>query len=851
MDTTEKRILLAGGKEVGQIPVHLSYQIIKHFSAGLYTSPYKAIEELVANSYDAWAPHVHVILPDNVSSSDATIWVIDDGESMDVSGFKELWRIGESNKRNAKRNSNERPPIGKFGIGKLATYVLAEKLTYVCKRGGKYRAITMDFSKLEEDPSRKDLLLKVRELTVAETKQALSAVLGSGGGNSDSVRLFGTDAAKTWTVAAMSNLTPMAKKLTAGRLRYILSTALPINPQFNLYYNGTKLEPRKINQPTIAEWVVGQNDKTAESLAFESVNVGKGKRGLKIPQLGLIWGEAQIFEDVLSEGKSEDWGRSHGFFVIVRGRLINLHDELFGIEALSHGAFSRFRLVIHADGLDEYLRSTRETVSADEEGVVNLRGYLKAKFNEARAKYNTWLVDQEAEQSLSRRVSRTPRSFSRQPLVRAIRKVLDGKLGDLFLTRVPHGLSESQKTALLDSLEKSLESDEFFKEVRFEPIGVEQGIAVFDTEERCFKVNILHPFFANYADHSRAHEAFQLLAVAEVLTEAYLLEEDLSEDQVRNILVRRDRFLRALVFSTQLAAPLVAQLLRDNRADPKGLEKAVGEGLRSLGFEVSPKGKSGEPDGLALARMGVRDESDGKDETYTVSYEAKSTTRDRVSAKDINAATVQQHMAENKADFALVVAPAFEGDGAPDMNVSKQAKKAGITLITLEDFSRLILAASTRPLGFQRLRDEFFRKCRGPQDAKKLVDKLLDEKASETPLPEILEAIWEMQRDSPDPPKFAAVRERLALRQREFKTIRAKEVQNWMDSVGRFCGDLIWISGDQVSLNAPPDRILEVIRVNTGHLPDTIRRGSIYASLLGTKRNGQAKMATKRKKRRK
>ena len=242
------RSLASAGSVVDKIPVQLSYQIIKHFSAGLYTSPNKAIEELVANSYDAWATHVEVILPDSLASSDATILVIDDGESMDVDGFKELWRIGETKKREPGCESPERPPIGKFGIGKLATYVLAKELTYVCKKNGSYRAVTMDFSKLEERPGRRSLRLNVRRLSQGEAKRALLAVLSSDQRPSTPIRLFDKDAAKKWTVAAMGNLTPLARKLTPGRLKYVLRTALPINPQFTLFFNGEKLEPEKVDR---------------------------------------------------------------------------------------------------------------------------------------------------------------------------------------------------------------------------------------------------------------------------------------------------------------------------------------------------------------------------------------------------------------------------------------------------------------------------------------------------------------------------------------------------------------------------------------------------------------------------
>src|SRR5438094_4678155 len=86
-------------KTTDSIDVRLSYKITELFSEGLYQSPNKAIEELVANSFDAGAQRVQVLLSANLQNQDATITVIDDGEGMDASGLKDHWLIGISNKR--------------------------------------------------------------------------------------------------------------------------------------------------------------------------------------------------------------------------------------------------------------------------------------------------------------------------------------------------------------------------------------------------------------------------------------------------------------------------------------------------------------------------------------------------------------------------------------------------------------------------------------------------------------------------------------------------------------------------------------------------------------------------------
>src|SRR5450755_418807 len=87
------------GKETDKIDVRLSYRIVELFSEGLYASPNKAVEELVANSFDAGALSVQVILSSNLHDQDASIVVIDNGVGMGVDGLKQHWLIGISNKK--------------------------------------------------------------------------------------------------------------------------------------------------------------------------------------------------------------------------------------------------------------------------------------------------------------------------------------------------------------------------------------------------------------------------------------------------------------------------------------------------------------------------------------------------------------------------------------------------------------------------------------------------------------------------------------------------------------------------------------------------------------------------------
>ena len=85
-----------GNEVLDSISVNISYGIIERFSEGMYSSPNKAFE--------AGACHVWIEIPTRMTA-DSTIAVLDDGDSMDLDGLRELWRVGESPKAAPSRSS--------------------------------------------------------------------------------------------------------------------------------------------------------------------------------------------------------------------------------------------------------------------------------------------------------------------------------------------------------------------------------------------------------------------------------------------------------------------------------------------------------------------------------------------------------------------------------------------------------------------------------------------------------------------------------------------------------------------------------------------------------------------------
>jgi hypothetical protein len=86
----------ASGIKIDTVDIEIDYAILQHFSKHLYSSPNKAIEELVTNGYDALAQHVDIFLPGAAAAECLIVW--DDGDSMDLDGLKRLWWIARSPK---------------------------------------------------------------------------------------------------------------------------------------------------------------------------------------------------------------------------------------------------------------------------------------------------------------------------------------------------------------------------------------------------------------------------------------------------------------------------------------------------------------------------------------------------------------------------------------------------------------------------------------------------------------------------------------------------------------------------------------------------------------------------------
>jgi hypothetical protein len=845
------------GKAIGRIDVRVSYRIIQLFSEGLYSSPNKAVEELVSNAWDAGAEHVHVILPADRDRPDAQIVVIDDGIGMNETGLREHWLLGVSNKRlPTAATPKGRKPIGKFGIGKLATYVLANRLTHITKSGGRYYSTTIDFRRIDTSVAsatkEKVVGLSLRQLTESEAKTAVAPWISSANAANKALHLFGKKASQSWTVSVMSDLKPMAKGLSTARLRWVLETAMPLRDDFHLFLNGEEITSSKLKEKKIGTWLLGKDVGTAEDPlprpAPKKLEVSEdfstkdqqSRYGLQHPLLGRFTGFIEAYEDELT-GKSEDWGHSNGFFVHVRGRLINVDDPGFGIprNKLQHGTFSRFRMVVQIDSLDEELRSSRETILEGDKLVI-ARNVLWAGFNFARTKIAEHAEVSMPGAAMAARVAASPASLTVRPISGLLAQVLKGQAHPRYLD-VPGKLSSEEQDDLLGVFaQPEAEGFRLVENVELTPLAVQDSIARYDVVSRVLKINTLHPFVAHFLNefqNSARSLPLELVAMAEVLLEAELYLRGTDEAQISEVLDRRDQVLRQLAKTTgKKNAFVIAQELEEAANNEKALERELVNAFSSLGYEAIPLGGPKKPDGIATAHISF---AQGEKRSYAVSLEAKSKeeTGKKVSAKTIGISAVARQRDDYECEHAVVVGPDFpsgkEGRSALEKELNKETKTEKalgtqenrkprtITLMRVRDLSRLVRLVPQKRVGLHQLQG-LFRDCRMPDEVERWIDVLEKKQVEQPPYREILEVIWILQKDAPDSVvAYGNLRTGLRYEQKIEKT--EGELKVICQAMMRLAGEgQLYATENSVEINTKPERVLDAIGSIVGYPPRKI-----------------------------
>lgn len=745
---------------IKEIEVTLSNDVARLLSKQLYRSPLKAVEELVVNSYDADAGICRLWVPEPNVQDGASLLVYDDGVGMNSAGLNDLWQIGHSGKRETTSTTDryKRKQIGRFGIGKLATYAISNRLTYFTKssiidddlESGSILSVTINFSSFIKDETQ--TTLQVREVSdwaaVVEIPALKEAADKAG------INLVELESQNSWTIALLEELkAEEAAKLKSGALKWVLSTAMPLGTGFELYLNNVRIQSSKENYTRLVDFEIGtlSNEKlkdletsTGEVWTKRALTIanGAGKTAAHTPDSisrdrslnyeitsrlfpSGIRGFVFVTERSLLTGKSSDIERSHGFFVYVRDRLINIRDPQFGLDPQSLGTFNRMHAVVFADDLDLELTASREGI---EEGsrLDQFKAVLKATFNQARAFYNKKLKEKEDKNT---RQGEGTRTFVDPALI-------EHPVADvLSLFNAPEGASADEEWVYLDvpsgnerrRLAEKLYAEKIDADKRgqytyeYSDFGAQEQIVRFRPADRTFVLNESHAFVQSHSGNSHAATVLQDVAVAEALLEVYLREANLPPALIRYILDRRDTLLRSLANDRPYAPKKVAQDLRDAAADERGLEFALVAAARSLGFSAEHLSNSDQADGLAW----FVDYAEGK---RAMALEAKATTDvkgPKISAIDFS--SLSTHTYEDlKAGGCLLVTRRYRGlTKEENARIAKNAMTSKVSCWTVEQLARVVEAAGNLRITAADIH-EIVRTRYAPLDVDQAVESLLN-----------------------------------------------------------------------------------------------------------------------------
>ena len=790
--------LSGAGQEIEEIPVRISYEIIRLFSEGLYQSPHKAIEELVSNGYDAEASRVHVLLPeqpDNKADSIKPLWVIDDGNGMNEGGFRQLWRIADTNKGGPLPSSG-RAPIGQFGIGKLAAYVLAWKLIHVSRVDGKLLLTAMDFRQVtgRQREAIDPVQVSLREIDEETARMHLSEIEHR---DPDAWELmFGDEGQnRTWTAAGMSDFRDLYNKLSTGRLKWVLRSGLPLHANFKIWLNGEQIVSSKENIPEI-----------------KSISIDENLSGI-----GNVKGTARIHEKQLTTGKSEQIGRSHGFFIRVRERVINLDDELFGIQQPNHAAWSRFALEVNADGLREHLLSSREGVR-DSEEIRAFRKYLLDVFNRCRNAYEEWNRKENKQLDIIALLSENPSTHVTEPLIHSVRNMVETG-SESFYIEIPRDVKEEDRSEWLTTYEKEV-SEKPFDETKFTKDGPNAPALRYDPTTRSLVVNVEHPFVDKLTDGDKHRNPAKLFVSSEVLLEGQLQDQGMDRAAIANFLRDRDRVLRLMAGDAPPTAVEVLRRLDVASENPTALERAVGAVFQVLGFQYGRKGGNAPgSDGVLYARLGRHKRTLAD---YRLVYDAKQTNHTSVSADKIDLASLEDFRKQERADFGFFIATAYAAEtdrkGALNRRISSETGRC-LTLLKIEHLRRLVELHYQHGVTLTELRTLFENAHIVPEVNDWLTSLESKLEKGEVPLSDLLHGLEHEKSDPKATPSVIAVR----AKHRELQDFEPERLTARLRAVEHIIGSR-WIEvGDSgnVFMHQTADQILIEFDRNIGTLIGT------------------------------
>lgn len=299
------------------VAIKFSPNILYHLGLSMYRNPYKAISELIVNSYDADADWVKILT--FLDDENPRIVIEDNGIGMTEEDVKDFYLYLGYNSRNKHGDVTEkgRKRIGTKGIGKLAGLGISEKMIVEMRQDNKQSSLVLDLVELlnTEDLTNEDI-----PITTTKTKE------------------------KDGCTITLANLTNKGKKISPQKLREYIARNFTPKEEFNVFIDGKVCSKKEITE-----------------------KVFKIKE--KIPGLGPVSGYFAYLDRVPHEP---------GVMVKVSDRTVT-GPRLYGFHRQSGGYFTATHLFgeINADFLDEAINTSRDGFDTENEKWIQFQEWIE------------------------------------------------------------------------------------------------------------------------------------------------------------------------------------------------------------------------------------------------------------------------------------------------------------------------------------------------------------------------------------------------------------------------------------------------------------------------------------------
>jgi len=154
----------------------------------------------------------------------------------------------------------------------------------------------------------------------------------------------------------------------------------------------------------------------------------------------------------------------------------------------------------------------------------------------------------------------------------------------------------------------------------------------------------------------------------------------------------------------------------------------------------------------------------------------------------------------------VVVAVDFEGSDDPDSAVNKEAKKQCVTLIRTKDLIKLVILSAPKQIGLLDL-ESLFRDNHTVIETSQWIKQIEKKEVAKGPIKELLNAIFLLQKDDYEAVEISALR----MTDVKLKGCSKEELRTLIQSLVRLIPGFISLEGEIVSLQVPPEKVMEAM----------------------------------------